>query len=452
MRLIDRVFGRGDVPEMRNSFTTGIGFDQFAEWLAYNNNQYPVLGMSQTWTSEPVEEISSTLTSISSQAYAANGPVFALEAVRMLIFSDARLAFRRLRSGRPGGLFTNEALARFQRPWPGGTTGDLLRRMILHADLSGNWFGVLDGPDIVTLRPDWVTIITGQRDSRLGNELVGYTYKPGGPASSETPKFLYPDEVAHFAPYPDPLADFRGMSWLTPVIREIQSDVAATVHKQKFYENAATPNLAITLDKAVTPQQFVEFQELFSEQYEGNLNAYKTLMLGGGADVTVVGADMKQLDFKVTQGAGETRLASAARIHPVVAYFSEGMQGSSLNAGNFSSARRATADTCFRPLWRDAVGSLANIANVPSDAELWYDDRDIAFLRDDGKQEAEIFATKMSAIRTGVDGGFNPASVVAAADAEDLTLLEHTGKVSVQLLPDGDLDSSNGGDTETDNG
>ena len=436
MRLIDKVRSRAPEPvEARHDVSA---FNDWINYFAFNGQQYLLNGLQQTWTPEPTEEISPTLLSFATQAYAANGPVFSLEAVRMLIFSEARLAFRRRRQGRPSGLFTTSALAPFEAPWPGGTTGDLLRRMILHADLAGNWFGTFDGRQIVTLRPDWVTIIYGIRKSGLGKELIGYRYKEGGPASPADPVLLPASQVAHFAPYPDPLAEHRGMSWLTPVIREIQSDGAATTHKQKFYENAATPNLAVTLDEKITPEQFREFEETFRDKFEGNLNAYKTLMLGGGADVTVIGADMKQLDFKVTQGAGETRLASAARIHPVVAGFSEGMQGSSLNAGNFSAARRSTADTCFRPLWRDAVASLANIATVPSDAELWYDDRDIAFLREDAQEEAQIFATKMSAIRQGVDGGFDPASVVAAADAEDLTLLEHTGKVSVQLLPDGE--------------
>src|SRR5205823_2138143 len=30
---------------------------------------------------------------------------------------------------------------------------------------------------------------------------------------------------------------WRGMSWLTPVLREIQADTATTRHKQKFFEN-----------------------------------------------------------------------------------------------------------------------------------------------------------------------------------------------------------------------
>ena len=38
------------------------------------------------------------------------------------------------------------------------------------------------------------------------------------------------------------LSNPLGMSWLQPLVREILSDQAATLHKQRFFENAATPN------------------------------------------------------------------------------------------------------------------------------------------------------------------------------------------------------------------
>jgi hypothetical protein len=35
------------------------------------------------------------------------------------------------------------------------------------------------------------------------------------------------------------------MSWLTPVLREIQADQSMTTYKRKFFENGATPNLVV---------------------------------------------------------------------------------------------------------------------------------------------------------------------------------------------------------------
>jgi len=60
----------------------------------------------------------------------------------------------------------------------------------------------------------------------------------------------------------------------------------------------------------------------------------------------------------------------------------------------------------MRPLWRNIAGSLARIINVPSGAELWFDDRDIQFLAEDQKDKAQIQSVNAQAIRTLVDAGF----------------------------------------------
>lgn len=374
-------------------------------------------------------------------AYKANGPIFALMLVRQMVFSEARFQFRQMRNGRPGELFGTADLALLETPWPGGTTGDLLSRYIQHADLEGNGYVTNYNPGrLKVLRPDWLTIVTGSKEEpklpseAIDSELVGYMYDP--PTGSE-PWFLLPDQVAHFAPIPDPEFQFRGMSWLTPVIREIVGDTAATRHKLKFFENGATPQVIVSFDASVTADKVRKFATLMDSEHRGVDTAYKTLYLGGGADATVVGKDLHQLDFKATQGAGETRLAAAAGVPSVIVGFSEGLAGSSLNAGNYASSRRRFADGTMRPLWRNAAGSLAQIINVPAGAELWYDDRDIAFLREDRRDAAEIQATQSRTIRTLVDAGYEPASVVAAVQAEDYSLLKHTGLYSVQLQPPG---------------
>src|SRR5204863_403930 len=151
------------------------------------------------------------------------------------------------------------------------------------------------------LRPDWVTIVAGDRNepgaslNALSAELLGYVYHPGGPGSSDQPEFLDIGQVAHFAPIPDPLFTFRGMSWLEPVIREVMGDNAMTTHKVKFFDNGATPNMVVSLDPQITKASFDQWVKVFKEGHEGVLNAYKTLFLGGGAKVDVVGANLRQL-------------------------------------------------------------------------------------------------------------------------------------------------------------
>lgn len=429
--------------------------DYLQQVMQYGGMNDP-LGYRTTYGNMPAEPIGESFVDYIHNAYRSSGPIFACQLVRLKVFAEARFQFQRMRGGRPGELFGTADLELLERPWPGGVTGDLLARMILDADLAGNWFGtVLDG-EVVRLRPDWTDIVLapriGPNGGQVGMRRVGYIYYEGGRDNQSTgltarlgdPEPFPVEEVAQFAPIPDPLAQYRGMSWLTPIVREIQADIQATRHKLKFFENGATPNLAVSLAKEITPQQFEQFVDLMDRKHVGVENAYKTLYLAGGADATVIGADMRQMDFKVTQGAGETRIANAAGVHPAVVGLSEGMQGASLNAGNYGAAKRATAQVTFRPLWRNASGSLETLLPPPGpDTRLWYDERDIEFLREDEKDAAEIRSADAQTMRTLLDAGFDPDAAVEFVASGEVTRLrgQHSGLFSVQLQPPGSVNA-----------
>jgi hypothetical protein len=69
---------------------------------------------------------------------------------------------------------------------------------------------------------------------------------------------------------------------------------------------------------------------------------------------------------------------------------------------------------------------------------LWYDDRDVSFLQEDVLDAAEIRGKDAQTMRTLVDGGFNPDSVIEAVTTGDMGLLTHSGTLSVQLQPPGE--------------
>jgi phage portal protein BeeE len=424
------------------------------QWATFNfqGNEYGGYlgpqGYTTTYGNEKAEPIPSNFEGLVRHALDADGVVAAVELVRLAVFSEARFQFQGFNGGRPGDLFGDTSLEVLEHPFPGGTTGDLLGRMLVDADFAGNAYVARIGDELVRLRPDWVEILLADRRLPLGpeNEMVtvgyqraGYFYYEGGKGVSGVPAVFLPDEVAHFAPNPDPLATFRGRSWLTPVIREVMADKAATQHKLKFFENAATPNLAVSLKPSndqtpMTPEQFEAFVDAMDRSHKGVHNAYKTLYTANGADVTVIGANMQQLDFKATQGAGETRIAAAGRVHPVLVGLSEGLGGSALNAGNYNSAKRAFADGEMRRLWRNVAGSLEVIVPPPSkNARLWYDSRDVAFLREDEKDAADIQFVDAQSMKTLIDAGYTPESAKTAVTSGDLSRLVHSGLVSVQL-------------------
>lgn len=442
MGLLERISAARGQEEQR------FGVDQWiTEYLLASQYGLAEFGLNQTYTKQHIRDISATLPSYMA-ALRTCPPAFAAQMVRALVLSQVRFTLRnKAWTATPGRKFGTTALGLLERPWPNGTTGELVSRMEWHAGLAGNAY-VTRRPDrLRVLRPDWVGVIYGSEmepdnwdlmGSALDGELLGYAYCNGGFGANRSPiRTLLPQDVAHWSPLPDPESPGVGMSWLTPAIREIQADRAATEHKLQFFSNGATPNLVVKGLTAADPTQFNKIVDMLEERHAGVRNAYRTLYLTSGADATVVGADLKQMDFKATQGAGETRISVLSRVPAALLGISEGLAGSSLNAGNFGMARRMFSDTWIHPSLQDLAATLAVLVNVPGDADLWFDTSDIPILREDAKDAAEIESVKALTIRQLIDGGFEAASVIAAVQGQNMSLLKHSGLVSVQLQPPG---------------
>lgn len=426
MRLIDR---------LRPSSPSARGISSLEEYIAAVSGQVYGPAVQQTLTDgRTVQAAPDTLRGHAGR-FASNGVVFACIATRLSVFSGTRLAYQRLRQGRPSELFGDESLRILERPWTGGTTQDLLSRMLLDTDLAGNSYWRRDGNELTRLSPDRVDVVL-ERTETYGMRKVGYAYWPDGHRGDITQMVpLLLGEVAHFAPIPDPIAEYRGMSWLSPLIREVLADDLMTQHKRAFFNNGATPNMVIKHGAGATREQVERFQAMFDDTHTGVENAYRTLQIGGGADVTVVGKDLKELDFKIVQGAGETRIAAAAGVPPILVGLSEGLASGTYS--NYGQARRRFGDGTLHPLWGNLAGSLQTLVPPPGGSRLWYDARDIPFLREDSKDAAEIAQKQATTMASLVQAGYTPESVQRAVGSGDFGLLEHSGLYSVQLQSPG---------------
>jgi phage portal protein BeeE len=372
-------------------------------------------------------------------SYDANSVVFALESKRILVFSEARFQWQQMQGGRPGNLFGTQALAILESPWPGATTRDLMAIAELDVATAGNSYWTRDPTDaryLLRLDPNCMRILTEATldpttGERVGEQLLGYAY-----VNTDRGVTLYaPEDICHWKPYP--ATQFVGRSWISACLPDIRSDEAITRHKNTTLSMGANLGYVVSVDADMTPEQFREFVTVFRAMHDGPENAGKTAFLGSGADVKTVGQTWESLNLRAVQSAGETRIAAASGVHPVVAGLSEGLAGSSLNAGNYSAAKRSFVDATMRPLWGSFAAAMQSLIGAPTGARLWYDDRDIPFLREDVRDQAEIRARDAQTIRTLVDAGFEPDAVVDAVMAGELGRLvgNHSGLYSVQLQP-----------------
>ena len=370
--------------------------------------------------------------------------VYTVVQTRLLAFSEVYFQWLGIQSdGQPGKLFGTKELDILETPWINGTTGDLLAWMELDASFAGNAYIWRDGDRLQRLRPDLVDILIGDSSGNqvpstaLGAEVAGYVYYPDGRDNGLGGKndgvLLAPGEVAHYAPIPDPNAYARGMSWLQPVIREVSADQLMVEHRNNFFQNAATPNMIVKTGQNLTEEQRNLFERRMSAKHEGSRNAYKTMLLEGGADATVVGSDLSTA-FVSVQSAGENRITSAAGVPGIIAGLKAGLDAATYS--NYGQARRRFLDLTVRPLWRMAAGALATLVKSPSDARLWYDDRYVAALQEDAQDAANIAQTKATTVSTLVNAGFDPDAAAQAASTGLINTVvgHHSGLTSVQLV------------------
>lgn len=462
MRLIDRLAGGGKPAPER------MTLDEYAKQLnqfSFNGIGYGFggqAGIQQSMPGQATEMAPNNFVGLASHAYASNGVVFACMLVRQLLFSSIRFQFQNIRNGKPSDTFGTKDLQILEQPWVGGTTQDLISRMTQYADLGGNGYVAKNGSELVLMRPDWVDIIVGERHIRggrgevgggqVGWEKVGFLYTEGGLHSGNDSVAFLAEDVVHFAPIPDPLAVYRGMSWLTPILREIQNDQSMTTHQRRYFDNAATVNMVIkhapgTEGKA---DAIKKWSDEVNDKHGGAANAFKNLNLYPGADVQVVGSNMKDIDFDNVRAGGEVRIAAAAGVPPVIVGLSKGLDSSTYS--NYSQARRRLADGTAHPYWQNLAGSLQRIVPAPAGSRLWYDATDVPFLREDEKDAADIQQVRATTIASLIASGFTPESAVKAVESNDFVgLLKHTGLTSVQLQKPGS-DAGQGGSGNADTG
>lgn len=364
---------------------------------------------------QPVESIGSDFASFVRQGYLDNGIIFGCINARLTLFAQGVFKLRRRADNELRDLPPRMRL--LEEPWPGGTTAEMFARIEQDTSLAGNWYLYQAEPNqLQRLRPDWVDIVLDPQ----GAERVGYLYHRGGRLADPAGIPLTLDEVAHGSPYPDPMAAFRGTSWISSVVVEIQSDKAMTRHKREFFANAATPNLLVKLQQSLTEPQRKRWRDMLQATFGGTGNAWKTMVLEEGADATVIGKAV-ELGFADTQAGGENRIAVAAGVPSVVLGIKEGAEQATYS--NYGQALAHMANFTTQHMWNDTAAVLAQLVSVPEGADLVVDTSEIPALQRDLKEAAEVEKTQAETMKLLLDANFDAESVVEAVTGGDLTLL-----------------------------
>ena len=380
--------------------------------------------LTTSYASPDREPVLPQLAAYAQQACASNSVIFSALLARMALFSEATFKFQ---AKDDHHLFGTTALAKLEEPFgPETTTGQLLARMEQDQFLAGQAY-IWDPPGedrLVRLRPDWTTIVSEVVHVDGGGRYrrkVGYWWEPPKSLLAQGDGFLVPAaECVHWAPVPDPAADFRGMSPMTPIARDLAGDDGLAQYKVRYLQNNASPNLLIKYAQKLQPGTVDSIRERMAARYAGADNVGKTLVLDQGADATIIGNSLSQMDFSGVSAVGTERILAACEV-PGVLVGLEPLRGA---GRGFQECMQKFANIWARPAWRSVCGALSQIADVPAGNRLWFDTSDIAALQDGEMERAQAALVRMQAVLAGVQAGATMDSVAAAVDAMDLTLLK----------------------------
>lgn len=430
MRRIDKYAGR----QSDQTSAKRYGFNDWAnEAFSFNGMPYRVFGETKADGPQIGQDGSSLITGVHYQHPVVSAAVYA----RALLISQINFKWRD-RSTRE--MFGNAGLAPLEAPQDGMSLPQLLAMAENHWSYHGNAYFYRPDPNTIELLDPEKVAVVSEVDKTIGTStpLEYLVFKKR--AGMGDPVLTIPAaRVAHSPALDlDPANKWFGRSWVSTLIREITQDFQATEYVDAFYKNGAAPSLLIGVPSDFDEDQVNQFAELARKEYGGTSNAHKMMIIGNGSDVHRLGSGINDLGLGESRGEFESRVAARSRVPAVVLGVPTAavIGGSALNAGNYTTTRRTWHDTWLNPTVQALCATLERIVAPPnSNTQLWFDTTDVAFVQEDRLDEAAIMQSKAGAILSFINAGYDPATIIAAVDANKLSLLTHTGLASVQLQP-----------------
>lgn len=96
---------------------------------------------------------------------------------------------------------------------------------------------------------------------------------------------------------PDPEKVYEGKSIVSAAASAIDTDEKAKRYNRQFFANAARPSMLVESEKAMSDLAYKRWKQQLNELYTGEFNAYKPLLLEGGAQAKPFALTQKDMDF-----------------------------------------------------------------------------------------------------------------------------------------------------------
>lgn len=254
------------------------------------------------------------------------------------------------------------ALALLARPNPTDSNVTFLEQIYSNLLLFGNAYieaAQLDGRlrEIYSLRPDRMSIAPGPNgwptayDYMVMGDRVRFDLIAGQPAPILHIKYFHP------------LDDHYGLGPIASAQTALEVHNAAGLWNKTLLENAACPSGALVYagpaGATLSDEQFDRLRRELDENFSGQRNAGRPLLLEGGLDWKALSMSPKDMDFIQAKAVAAREIALAFGVPPLLL----GLPGDNTHA-NFQEANRA--------FWRQTIIPL--VVRTQSVLQTWLQD------------------------------------------------------------------------------
>lgn len=174
--------------------------------------------------------------------------------------------------------------------------------------------------------------VTYKVNNDTGDELIKFG-KDQYLENTVTERQFYRDYRAN------PGSSVQGKSVVAAAAAAIDTDDKAKRYNQNFFANAARPSIVIESDKQMSPEAYRRYKQQLNEYMVGTENAYKPMLLEGGATAKPFALSQKDMDFLNSRKMSMDEILGMFRISPAMLGMITAANRANMEAAEYAFAK-----------------------------------------------------------------------------------------------------------------
>jgi len=167
---------------------------------------------------------------------------------------------------------------------------------------------------------------------------------------------------------PDPYNPYKGRSIIAASAATIDTDEQMKEWNRRMFANAGRPSMALEVPDTMEDKAFNRFKMQVEDAATGTENAFKPMILEGGAKLTPYMLSQSDLDFLESRKFSKDEILAMFRLSPAMLGMTE-----NVNRSNAETAEYIFAKYVVLPRVRQFVQTMNSMLVTPFDATLELD-------------------------------------------------------------------------------